>query len=46
VRVAERLGDHASLRDTLQACEIAPARWRSFEAAFESLQASEIVRER
>jgi hypothetical protein len=46
VRVAERLADHASLRETLEACDIAPTRWHSFETAFESLQASEIVRER
>jgi putative mycofactocin binding protein MftB len=46
VRVAQSLGGHASLRATLEACDIAPARWTSFATAFESLRASEIVRER
>ena len=46
VAVAQRLGEHDSLRATLEACQIAPARWNSFATAFESLQSSEIVRER
>ena len=46
VAVAKRLGEHDSLRATLEACHIAPARWNSFATAFESLQSSEIVRER
>ncbi|MCU1397728.1 MAG: hypothetical protein JWN62_837 [Acidimicrobiales bacterium] len=46
VRVAKDLGNHATLQETLEACEIAPARWPSFAKAFESLQSSEVVRER
>ncbi len=46
VRVAKALADHASLRDTLSACEINPSRWPSFASAFESLKSSEVVRER
>ena len=46
VRVAQQLGDHPSLSATLEACEVAPGRWQTFATAFESLKASEIVRER
>ena len=46
VTVAEHLAEHPSLSATLAACNIAPARWPSFEKAFASLQTSEIVRER
>ena len=46
VRVAENLGSHATLQATLEACDIAPARWPSFAKAFESLHSSEVVRER
>lgn len=46
VRVAQNLGAHPSLRATLEACDIAPARWSSFVAAFESLLASDVVRPR
>ena len=46
VNVAEHLAEHPSLSATLVACDIAPARWPSFEKAFASLQTSEIVRER
>jgi putative mycofactocin binding protein MftB len=46
VKVATSLGDHESLRATLQACNIAPTRWNSFVSAFESLRSSEVVRER
>ena len=46
VRVAKALGDHPSLQATLVACQIAPDRWTSFANAFESLQSSEVVRER
>ena len=46
VAVAKRLAEHPTLQATLEACDIAPTRWRSFESAFESLQRSEIVRER
>jgi putative mycofactocin binding protein MftB len=46
VRVAQALDGNESLRATLDACGIAPARWPSFVAAFESLKSSEVVRER
>jgi putative mycofactocin binding protein MftB len=46
VRVAQDLGNHPTLRATLEACDIAPARWSSFEKAFESLHTSEVVRVR
>ena len=46
VRVAKDLGNHPSLQATLEACEIAPARWTSFEKAFASLKSSDVVRER
>jgi putative mycofactocin binding protein MftB len=46
VRVARSLSHHDSLRGALEANEIAPARWASFAKAFESLQASEVVRVR
>jgi putative mycofactocin binding protein MftB len=44
--VARDLCNHPSLQATLEACGIAPARWPSFASAFQSLQSSEIVRER
>ena len=46
VSVAEQLGQHPTLSLTLEACGIEPKRWPSFAQAFESLRASEIVRER
>ncbi len=46
LRVTKCLGDHPSLRAALQSCDIHPSRWPSFAAAFESLKASEVVRER
>jgi putative mycofactocin binding protein MftB len=46
VAVAQHLGEHPSLADALTACNVAPARWASFAAAFRSLEASEVVRER
>ena len=46
VRVAKDLGNHPTLQATLEACEIAPARWTSFEKAFASLKSSHVVRER
>jgi putative mycofactocin binding protein MftB len=46
VTVAQHLAEHASLAATLEACEIDPRRWPSFEQAFASLASSEIVRER
>ncbi len=46
VAVAKALGNHPSLQAALEACQIAPNRWNNFAAAFESLQSSEVVRER
>ena len=46
VAVARDLAHHRSLGATLEACGIAPSRWPSFATAFQSLQSSEIVRER
>jgi len=46
VAVAQHLAEHPSLADTLQACDIDPIRWAAFAKAFESLESSEIVRER
>jgi len=46
VRVAKDLGNHPTLQATLEACDIAPARWTSFEKAFASLKSSDVVRER
>ena len=43
---AQSLAAHPSLRATLEACDIAPARWGSFVTAFESLLASDVVRPR
>jgi putative mycofactocin binding protein MftB len=46
VRVAQHLAEHPTLSATLEACDVAPARWPNFATAFESLKSSEIVRER
>ncbi|MEO5725222.1 MAG: mycofactocin biosynthesis chaperone MftB [Ilumatobacteraceae bacterium] len=46
VAVAKQLAEHPSLAATLEACHVAPTRWPSFAAAFESLISSEVVRER
>ncbi len=46
VKVARALADHATLADALAACGVEPRRWPAFAAAFESLLASEVVRER
>ena len=46
VRVAETLAHHPSLHATLEACDIAPRRWPSFERAIASLVQSEVIRER
>ena len=43
VTVAQALGDHASLAETLAACGVAEGRWPAFERAFRSLVDSEIV---
>ncbi len=46
VRVVRSLDDHRTVGDTLQACDIDPARWPSFEAAITSLYESEMLHER
>ncbi len=46
VHVVQALGDHQSLRDALIACGIAESRWPSFAKAVDSLQSSEVIRER
>jgi putative mycofactocin binding protein MftB len=46
VRVVQALADHDTLADTLRACDIAPARWPSFEQALTSLTESEMLHER
>ncbi len=46
VRVVNELGAHRDVATTLDACGIAPERRREFVAALDSLQRSEIVRER
>ena len=45
VRLVQALGEHATLADTLRACDIDERRWPSFVAAIESLVDSEVVRE-
>ena len=44
--VARSLANHPSLASALRTADIKPSRWPSFVAAFESLRASEVVRER
>ncbi len=46
VAVVQRLGSEPSLRATLEACGVAPARWSSFVDALASLESSEVVRVR
>ncbi len=46
VRVVQSLADHDTLADTLRACDIAPARWPSFERALVALTESEMLHER
>lgn len=45
VRVVRALGDHDTVAETLTACEIAPARWPSFERALGSLVEAGLLRE-
>ena len=45
VRVVQALADNDTLADTLRACDIAPARWPSFERALASLTESEMLHE-
>jgi putative mycofactocin binding protein MftB len=46
VRVVEALSEHASVADTMTACQIAPERWASFERALSSLVESEMLHDR
>jgi mycofactocin biosynthesis protein MftB len=46
VRVVRCVGEHATLRDALEACGIAEPRWPSFEQAIASLVGSEMLHER
>jgi hypothetical protein len=46
VAVVHRLGSEPSLRATLEACGVAPARWSAFVDALTSLESSEVVRVR
>jgi putative mycofactocin binding protein MftB len=46
VRVVQQLAGHSDLAATLGACGIAPERFDAFVTALDSLQKSEIVRER
>ena len=46
VAVVQRLGSEPSLRSTLEACGVAPARWDAFVDALASLESSEVVRVR
>jgi len=46
VRVVRSLAEHPSLEAALVACEIDPSRWRSFITALQSLESSEVIRER
>jgi len=45
VRVVRALGDHATVADTLRACDIDESRWPSFVDALDSLVRSELLRE-
>jgi hypothetical protein len=46
VRVVQSLADHATVADTLTACEIEERRWPSFDKALTSLYESEMLHER
>jgi putative mycofactocin binding protein MftB len=46
VRVVEELGSHDTLEASLTACAVAPNRWPSFVKALQSLETSEVIRER
>lgn len=46
VLVVQALGTHATLADTLRACEIDEARWPAFESALAALTRSEMLHER
>ena len=46
LRVVEALGSHDSLEAALRASDIASSRWPSFVKALQSLETSEVIRER
>ena len=46
VRVVRSLEDHDTLSDVLRACDIAEARWPSFESALNTLTESEMLHDR
>ena len=46
VRVVEALGTYDSLGAALAACEISASRWPTFVKALQSLETSEVIRER
>lgn len=46
VRVVTALSRHDTVGETLTACDIAPARWASFERALASLLESEMLHDR
>lgn len=46
VRLVEALGSHDSLGLALSACGIDASRWPSFVTALQSLETSEVIRER
>ena len=46
VRVLDALADHATVADTLHACEIDPSRHTSFAAAVDSMLDSEMLHDR
>lgn len=46
VRVVQSLDEHATLSETLAACDIDEARWATFERALAALTESEMLHER
>jgi mycofactocin biosynthesis protein MftB len=46
VRLVGELAEHPDLASTLRSCEVADDRWPSFVSALQSLESSEVVRER
>ncbi|MEY4372955.1 MAG: hypothetical protein RL219_1724 [Actinomycetota bacterium] len=46
VRVVSALAQHDTLAEALDACGVAAGRWPSFVKALQSLETSEVIRER
>jgi putative mycofactocin binding protein MftB len=46
VRVVRELGEYPTLEEALEGCGIDRSRWRSFVSALQSLESSEVIRER